>query len=78
MNRLIHCLTQQSRNLQLERGSADDCDHSNCKVQLMGQTEKGDSTDQLWERRRYPGGLLDVVNVHVTNVRKKRLELLLS
>ena len=44
----------------------------------MGQTEKGDSTDQLWERRRYPGGLLDVVNVHVTNVRKKRLELLLS
>jgi hypothetical protein len=47
-------------------------------VKLVGQTEKDDLTDQLRERGRYPGGALDAVSVHVTDVRKKRLELLLS
>ena len=43
----------------------------------MGQTEQGDSKDQLWERRRDPSGPIDAVDVHEIDVSKRFFELLL-
>ena len=43
----------------------------------MGQTEKGDSKDQLWERRRDPSDTFDAVDIQEIVVYKRFYELLL-
>ena len=43
----------------------------------MGQTEQGDSKDQLWERGGDPSGPFYAVDVHEIDVSKMFFELLL-
>ena len=43
----------------------------------MGQTEQGDSKDQLWERGGDPSGPFYAVDVHEIDVSKRFFELLL-